>query len=205
MPAEFQKALDLTLKNEKGTFAFLDDILIISHETKDQHFEKLKRVLDKIDQENMAISVNKCKLGCKEVEWLSFVTNECEQYRCTRKPMQLQKFNTTKTFKQLKNFMGSDHHLNKFIPNLAQLCTPLKLLLSSLSKFHFVLEEKHESAFKNILKPVQNKTENRHFVNNRETRIVRNASRDGIEATFDQETTDKWATVAYASRFLNTC
>ena len=63
MPAEFQKAIDLTLNNEKDTFAFLDDILIISHGTKEQHIDKLKKVLDKLDQENVAISLNKCKFG----------------------------------------------------------------------------------------------------------------------------------------------
>ena len=36
-----------------------------------------------------------------------------------------------KTFKQLKIFMGSVHHLNNFKPNLAQLCTPLRALLSA--------------------------------------------------------------------------
>ena len=76
MPSEFQKAIDLTLNNEKDTFAFLDDILIISHGTKEQHMDKLKKVLDKLDQKNMATSVNKCKFGCKEVEWLGFVINE---------------------------------------------------------------------------------------------------------------------------------
>ena len=59
MPAEFQKAIDLTLNNERDTFAFLDDILIISHGTKDDHINKLKRILDKLDAENMAISLEK--------------------------------------------------------------------------------------------------------------------------------------------------
>ena len=67
MPAEFQKAIDLILNNEKDTFAFLDDILIISHGTKEQHIDKLTKVLNKLDAENMAISVDKCKFGCKEV------------------------------------------------------------------------------------------------------------------------------------------
>ena len=49
MPVEFQKAIDLTLNNERDTFAFLDDILIISHGTKDDHINKLKRILDKLD------------------------------------------------------------------------------------------------------------------------------------------------------------
>ena len=44
MPAEFQKAIDLTLNNERDTFAFLDDILIISHGTRDDHIDKLKRI-----------------------------------------------------------------------------------------------------------------------------------------------------------------
>ena len=101
--------------------------------------------------------------------------------------------------------MGSVHHLNKFTPNLAQLYTPLRPLLSSFSKFHFIWEEKHERAFKNISTAVQNITENRHFVNNRETRIVCNASRNSIGAALEQETADEWAAVAYASRFLNFC
>ena len=110
-----------------------------------------------------------------------------------------------KTFKQLKSFMGSVHHLNKFIPNLAQLCTPLRPLLSSSSKFPYVWEQKHEEVFKTILAAVQNITANRPFVNNRETKLVCDASRDGIRAALEQETPDGWATVAYASRFLNTC
>ena len=42
MPAAFQKAIDLILNNERDTFAFLDDILIISHGTKEDHMNKLK-------------------------------------------------------------------------------------------------------------------------------------------------------------------
>ena len=59
MPAEFQKAIDLTRNIEKDTFAFLDDILIISHGTKEQHIDKLTKVLNKLDAENIAISVDK--------------------------------------------------------------------------------------------------------------------------------------------------
>ena len=205
MPAEFQKAIDLTLNNEKDTFAFLDDIPIISHGTKEQHIDKLKKVLDKLDQENMAISLNKCKFGCKEGEWLGFIINDYGTIPMHKKTDAIAKLQHPKTFKQLKSFMGSVHHLNKFIQNLAQLCTPLRPLLSSSSKFHYVWEQKHEEAFQTILTAVQNITENRHFVNNRETRIVCDASRDGIGAALEQETPDGWATVAYASRFLNAC
>ena len=49
MPAELQKAIDRTINNPKDTFAFLDDILIISHRTTDHHMEKIKRVLDRLE------------------------------------------------------------------------------------------------------------------------------------------------------------
>ena len=75
LPAAFQKAINLTLINEKDTFAFLDDFLIISHNN-EQRVDKLKRVLDNLDSENMAILVDKCRFCCKEVEWLGFLINE---------------------------------------------------------------------------------------------------------------------------------
>ena len=205
MPAEFQRVIDLTLNNETDIFAFLVDILIIFHGRKDQHIEKLKRVLDKLDQENIAISVNKCKFGCNKVEWLSFVINELRTIPMHNKTDAITKLQHPKTFKQLKIFMGSVQHLNKFIQNLAQICTPLKPLLSTASELHFAWEEKHERAFKNVLTAVQNITENRHFVSHRETRIVCDGSRDGIRAPLEQETPYGWTTIAYASRFFNTC
>ena len=120
---------------------------IISHGTKEQHMDKLKEVLDKLDQENMAISVNKCKFGCKEVEWRGFVINEYGTITMHKKTDAITKLHHPTTFKQLKSFMGSVHHLNKFIPNLAPLCAPLRPLLSSFSKFHYVWEQKHDKAF----------------------------------------------------------
>ena len=163
MPADFRKAIDLTLNNEKDTFAFLDDILIISHGNKEQHIDKLTKVLNKLDAENMAISVDKCKFGCKEVEWLGFIINEYSITPMQKKTDALVNLQHPKTFKQLKSFMGSIHHLNKFIPNLAQLCTPLRSLLSTTNKFNFVWKEENEKAFRNIIAAVKNITEKKTF------------------------------------------
>ena len=73
MPAEFQKAVDLTLTNCTNTYAYLDDILVVTKGNKELHQQKLKAVLDKLDEENLAISLEKCKFACKEIEWLGFI------------------------------------------------------------------------------------------------------------------------------------
>ena len=186
MPAEFQKAIDLTLNNEMDTFAFLDDILIISHGTKEDHMNKLKRILDKLDAENMAKSLEKSKFGCKQVEWLGYVIDEYDTVPMQKKTDAIVQLNHPKTFKQFKSFMGSIHLLNKFINNLVQLCTPLWPLLSNENKYHFKWHDIHETAFRNILDAVRNITENPHFASGRETSVVCDASRDGIGCALEQ-------------------
>ena len=205
MLAEFQKAIDLTLENEKDTFAFLDDILIISHGIKEQYVDKLTKVLDKLDTKNIAISVDKCKFGCKEVNWLGFIINEYGITSMQKKTDAIVNLQHPKTFKKLRNFMVTIHHLNKFFPNLAQWRTSLRPLLSTTNKFNFEWKEENEKAFRNKIAAVKNITENRHFVSNRKTCNICDASHDGIGAALKQETPDDGATIAYASRFLNSC
>ena len=72
MPAEFQKAEDLTLTSCNNTYAYLDDILIITKGTIETHRQKLQTVPTKLDEENLAVSLDKCKFACKHVRWLGF-------------------------------------------------------------------------------------------------------------------------------------
>ena len=65
MPTEFQKAIDLTLTNCTNTYAYLDDILIVTKGSTELHQQKLKAVLDKLDEEKLAILLEKCKFACK--------------------------------------------------------------------------------------------------------------------------------------------
>ena len=75
MPAEFQKAIDLTLTNCTNTYAYLDDILIVTKGSIELHRQKLQSVLTKLNEENLAISLDKCKIACKPVEWLAYIVN----------------------------------------------------------------------------------------------------------------------------------
>ena len=54
MPAEFQKAIDITLANLTNTFSFLDDIIIVTKGGIQNHKEKLFQCLDKLEEEKLA-------------------------------------------------------------------------------------------------------------------------------------------------------
>ena len=71
--------------------------------------------------------------------------------------------------------MGSIHHLGKFIPNLSQLCYPLRPLLKKNTKFFWT--EEHEKQFSLIKEQIAETTENKHFNPELETRIKCDASR----------------------------
>ena len=108
MPAEFQKALDLILTNCKNTYAYLDDIPIVTKGTIETHRQKLQTVLTKLDEEDLTISLEKCKFACKQVEWLGFTINSEETKPLIKKTEAIEKLSPPKTLKQLKNFMGKN-------------------------------------------------------------------------------------------------
>ena len=60
MPAEFQKAMDYTSIGLKNTFCFLDDILIVSKFSEEDHFQLVKYCLKKLDSNNLRINLPKC-------------------------------------------------------------------------------------------------------------------------------------------------
>ena len=105
------------------------------------------------------------------------------------------------TCKQLKSFLGSVHHLTKFVPNLATQCRIFRELLKKDNKY--VWTTKHQTAFEKIKEHIKNITENTHFDQSRKTRVRTDASRSGLGAVLEQESNNGWETKAYASRFLN--
>ena len=70
MPAEFHKAMDRTFTHAMNTFSFLDDILIVSEGEKHEHEKLVIDVLKKLDNENLALKLEKCDFFQTERNWL---------------------------------------------------------------------------------------------------------------------------------------
>ena len=70
MPAEFEKAIGLTSTNSENTFAYLDDILVVTKSHEVTHKEHFHEVLKKLDDTNSAISQENF-FSCTQVEWLA--------------------------------------------------------------------------------------------------------------------------------------
>ena len=57
---EFQKTIDLTLANHNNSYAYLDFKLIVTKESLEVHKKALQRVIQKLDDEHLAVSLDKC-------------------------------------------------------------------------------------------------------------------------------------------------
>ena len=139
---------------------------------------------------------------CKrKIEWLGHSNTQTGITPLSNITDAIKKLSLPSNLKKLRSFKGSVHHLGRFIPNLSQLCYPLRPLVKKNTTF--VWTDDHEEQFKLIKTKIAETTESKHFNHDLETRIKCDASRKGLGCALEQRTLTGWHIVAFASRFLN--
>ena len=86
--------------------------------------------MQRLNNENLAINLQKCEFAKEQITWLGFVVTPNGVTPTKQKCDAIINLENPKTLKQLRSFMGCIHHLIKFIPNLARISEPLRPLLS---------------------------------------------------------------------------
>ena len=206
MPATFQKTIDKTLQNVTTKFAFLDDILVVTKGNLQEHENELDKILKKLNDENLAINLQKCEFAKEDIVWLGFKLTPKGVTPTKPKCEAILELEEPKTLKQLRSFMGCIHHLIKLLPNVAHISEPLRPLLSKAntkSQNKLAWNDTHTEAFIKIKAQIQSITENKHFDTNKQTRVRCNAIKKRPGACLERKHENIWKPVAYASRFLN--
>ena len=193
--------MDYTLVGLDNTHCFVDDIIIVSRGSKEDHLKLVFRCLKKLDDDNLRIKLPKCHFAKTEIKWLGHKFTQSGTAPLEYKTAANLNLAARKNLKQLRSFLGSVHYLSEFIPNLSQLCHPLRPLLKKKTKF--VWNDELKNHFQSIKNKVANATENTHYNPHLENRIKCNASRAGLGAALEQRSLTGWHTEAFASRFLN--
>ena len=201
MPAAFQKVMDCILVGLDNTHCFLDDNIIVSRDYKEDHSKLVYKCLKKLDDDNLQINLPKCHFAKTEIEWLGHKITQSVIAPLETKTAAILNLTASKSFIQLRSFLGSVNDLSKFIRNLSQLCHQLRPLLKKNTKF--VWTDELETNFQSIKNKVASATENTHYNPLLETWIKCDASRAGSRALLEQRSLTVWHTVAFASRFLN--
>ena len=118
-PASWQKLLEWTLKDIPNTFLYLDDVLIWGR-TKEEHDKILKKVFKKLAENNMALSIEKCKFNQAKVDYLGYEVTDTGIRPLPRKLEALKEFKEPTCQKDVLHFCGA---LNYFRTSLKGLQT----------------------------------------------------------------------------------
>lgn len=101
-PATFQRYINHTLREYLDEFvsAYLDDTLIYSDGSLEDHRRKVKLVLQRLQEAGLQLDINKCEFECKSVKYLGFIIEAGKGFRMDpEKVAAIQSWEAPKTVK----------------------------------------------------------------------------------------------------------
>ena len=204
MPTEFQKAMDCTLQGLEGVICYLDDILVVTKGRVEDHNVLVERVMSRLDEEGWALKLSKCEFSLNKLVWLGYEIDENGYAPKFSKIEAIKSLLPPKTLKQLRSFMGTLNHLQRFIPDLHKYTVAFRASLKAENKKSFLWGEEQTIAFQKILNLIANIPNLFHYDASKASRLKCDASHSGLGACLEQEVEPNvWAPIAFASRFLN--
>ena len=145
LPTEFQKVIDILLAKFRELFVFMNDNLIVTKRTKDEHLDKVREILKTLDDAEVQLKARKCVFAKNEIEWLGFKLTENGILPINTKVQGITDKFRASNLKELRTFLGAVNPFNKVIPDLAVICSPFRSILQKDATWRW--NDEHEKAF----------------------------------------------------------
>ncbi|KAG9186916.1 hypothetical protein G6011_01003 [Alternaria panax] len=200
-PATFQSVINNALHEYLGIFAtaYLDDVLVYSRGSLEEHVEHVKKVLRKLREYKLYLQPGKCEFHVKETEFLGFIVSTEGVKMNPKKISAVQEWPTPKTVKDVQSFLGFANYYRKFIKDYSKITVPLSEITKK--KIGFKWDKEHQDAFDQIKQIFLEAPVLEMYDPKRETRVETDASDYALGAVLSQQCADKkWRPVFYHSR-----
>ncbi|UYV62758.1 K02A2.6-like [Cordylochernes scorpioides] len=200
-PEIFQRKMTQLLGKIEGVVCFMDDIVVYGSSL-EEHNERVRQVLKKIQEEGMTLNPEKCQFGVKTVKFLGHTLSSEGLFIDEKKLDAITKMEAPRSTKELKSFLGMVNYLGKFIPNLADKLQPLNSLLST--KNEWVWDEPQKMSFNLLKQELVSRPNLALFDPSRTTIVSADASSFGLGGVLRQEQPyGSLKPIAYVSRTLS--
>jgi transposase InsO family protein/predicted aspartyl protease len=147
-PSTFQRYINWALRDFLDEFcsAYIDDVLIYTDGTREQHQEHVRRVCERLDKAGLQVDIDKCEFEVKSTKYLGFILEVGKGVRMDpEKVKAILEWESPKSVKAVRSFLGFANFYRKFIANFSELTLPLTQLVRKDIAFQWT--DKAEESF----------------------------------------------------------
>jgi len=134
-PYTFQDMINHVLSDllDVGVPAYMDDILVYA-KTEEKHDRLVKEVLEKLQDNGLAVSPEKCVSKAQEVEFLGYVIRRDGIKMSKEKVEAVLEWKTPKSLTEVQSFVGFANFYRRFIQDYSRVARPLTELTKKEKK-----------------------------------------------------------------------
>ena len=146
-PATFQRMMDrVTNGLEDFAAAYIDDVVIHST-TWEEHVDHIRQVLSRLRKAGLTAKPRKCQFAMAQCVYLGHIVGNGEVRPEKSKVDSTTSFQTPRTKKEVRSFLGLTGYYRKFIPDFAAIAAPLSDLVRKNRPNTVVWSQECEQAF----------------------------------------------------------
>uniref|UniRef100_A0A8C4RHI8 Gypsy retrotransposon integrase-like protein 1 n=1 Tax=Erpetoichthys calabaricus TaxID=27687 RepID=A0A8C4RHI8_ERPCA len=198
-PEVYHKTIHMIFEHFDGVDTSMDDIIVWGS-SKEEHDERLKKVLDATRTANLKLNKGKCLVGVQELTFLGDILSSEGVKPDKSKVSAIENMPRPQCKKDIQRFIGMVNYQAKFIPNLSNILAPLRQLTEKNVEWTWNYEQ--ETAWNEVKKLLIKEPVLKFYDPHKPIKISSDASQSGLGAVLLQKHDETWQPVAYASRSL---
>ena len=198
-PAAWQKFMVHSLADLPGQIAYMDDICVFGH-TVDEHDTRLHAVLQRLNNLNLRLNIEKCQFRVNSIEFLGHTITSDGIKPNTENTRAITDAPRPNNATELKHFLGLCSYYLRYLKDFATLAEPLRQLTKEKSEF--VWSSSQQKAFEEIKRRIVSAPVMAIFDEKCPTIVTTDASNIGLGAILSQIQNGQEKVIAYASRKL---
>ena len=200
-PEVFQQRIVSILGDIPNVVVYMDDILVFAP-TQEIHDATLEAVQTALADAGVVLNPDKCTISTDSVKFLGHMVSAEGISPDPRKLEALATLQAPTDIAELRRALGMFTFLTKFLPEMATVSAPLRLLLKSDSAWQWT--DAQQAAFDRLKQLASSAPCLALFDPSQPCKVSADASSYGLGAVLLQPRGSNWVPVAYASRSLTT-
>ncbi|XP_064399260.1 uncharacterized protein LOC135345747 [Halichondria panicea] len=149
-PATFQRLMDRVIAGLSDfTATYLDDVIIFS-ETWEKHLEHVRTTLQRLRKAGLTVKAKKSQFGAKYCTYLGHIVGGGVVQPGSTKVQAVREFPVPVTKKQVRTFLGLSGYYRRFIPQYADIASPLTDLTRKAAPSDVIWTDTCEQAFQKL-------------------------------------------------------